>query len=314
MKFKVLVTAPYLQPVINDYMDVFKDNKIEVILPPVKERLSEKELLEWMKDIDGVISGDDEFTAKVLKSAPKLKVISKWGTGIDSIDQDAAKESGIVVCNTLDAFTGPVGDQVLGYMLCFARKIPWINDEMRSGAWNKLECFSLLNHTLGVIGVGHTGKASIKRAMGFQMKLLGCDIVEMPTDFLAETGIKMVGKETLLRESDFVSLNCDLNSTSYHIMGAHEFKLMKPTAYFINTARGPLVDESAIIKALQNRQIAGAALDVFEDEPLPKDSPLRSMTNVLLSPHNANSSPEHWKRIHQTTLNHLLEELQREST
>ncbi len=314
MKFKVLITAPYMQAVINDYMGVFKDNKIEVILPPVKERLSEKELLEWMGDINGVISGDDEFTAKVLKSATKLKVISKWGTGIDSIDQDAAKQLGIAVRNTLNAFTEPVSDQVLGYMLCFARNIPWINDDMHSGAWNKLECFSLSNHTLGVIGVGHTGKATIKRAMGFQMKLLGYDIVEMPTEFLAETGIKMVDKETLLRESDFVSLNCDLNPTSYHIMGANEFRLMKSTAYFINTARGPLVDESALIKALQNRQIAGAALDVFKDEPLPKNSPLRSMTNVLLSPHNANSSPEHWKRIHQTTLNHLLEELQREST
>ncbi len=312
MKFKVLVTAPYMQPAINDYMDVFESNEIEVILPPVKERLSEKELLELMTDIDGVISGDDEFTAKVLRSAPKLKVISKWGTGIDSIDQDVAKELGIAVRNTINAFTEPVADQVLGYMLCFARKIPWINDDMHSGAWAKLECFSLLNHTLGVIGVGNTGKASIKRAMGFKMKLLGCDIVEMPAEFLAETGIKMVDQETLLRESDFVSLNCDLNPTSYHIMGPDEFRLMKPTAYFINTARGPLVDEPALIAALQNRQITGAALDVFEDEPLPKNSSLRSMTNVLLSPHNANSSPEHWKRIHKSTLAHLIEELQRE--
>jgi len=312
VKFKVLVTAPYMQPAINDYMDVFESNEIEVILPPVKERLSEKELLGLMADIDGVISGDDEFTAKVLRSAPNLKVISKWGTGIDSIDQEAAKQLGVAVRNTLNAFTEPVADQVLGYMLCFARKIPWINDDMHSGGWNKLECFSLLNHTLGVIGVGNAGKATIKRAMGFQMKLLGCDIVEMPAQFLAKTGIKMVDKETLLRESDFVSLNCDLNPTSYHIMGADEFRLMKPTAYFMNMARGPLVDEPTLIAALQNRQIAGAALDVFEDEPLPKNSSLRSMTNVLLSPHNANSSQEHWKRIHKSTLAHLLEELQRE--
>ena len=314
MKFKVLVTAPYMQPVINDYMDIFESNEIEVILPLVKERLSEKELLALMEDIDGVISGDDEFTAKVLRSAPKLKVISKWGTGIDSIDQEVAKGLGIAVRNTLNAFTEPVADQVLGYILCFARKIPWINDDMHSGAWNKLDCFSLLNHTFGVIGVGNTGKASIKRAMGFQMKLLGCDMVEMPAQFLAETGIKIVDKETLLRESDFVSLNCDLNPTSYHIMGADEFRLMKPTAYFINTARGPLVDEPALIAALQNRQITGAALDVFEDEPLPVNSALRSMSNVLLSPHNANSSHEHWERIHKSTLAHLLEELQRERT
>ena len=312
MKFKVLVTAPYMQPAINDYMDVFESNEIEVILPPVKERLSEKELLGLMADIDGVISGDDEFTAKVLRSAPNLKVFSKWGTGIDSIDHEAAKQLGVAVRNTLNAFTEPVADQVLGYMLCFARKIPWINDDMHSGGWNKLECFSLLNHTLGVIGVGNAGKATIKRAMGFQMKLLGCDIVEMPAQFLAKTGIKMVDKETLLRESDFVSLNCDLNPTSYHIMGADEFRLMKPTAYFMNMARGPLVDEPTLIAALQNNQIAGAALDVFEAEPLPKNSSLRSMTNVLLSPHNANSSQEHWKRIHKSTLAHLLEELQRE--
>ncbi len=309
MKFKVLITAPYMQPVINEYMDVFKHNDIEVILPSVKERLSEGQLLEWISDIDGVISGDDQFNEKVLKSAFKLKVISKWGTGIDSIDKDIAKELGIAVRNTPGAFNEPVADQVLGFMLSFARKIPWITEEMRAGKWNKLMCFSLSNCTLGVIGAGNTGKAVIERAKGFQMRLLGNDIVEMPQDFLNKTGIRMVDKETLLRESDFVSLNCDLNTTSYHIMGRKEFALMKTTAYLINAARGPLVDEPALIEALQSGQIAGAGLDVFENEPLPQDSPLFTMSNVLLSPHNANSSPEHWKRINEATIANLIEEL-----
>jgi D-3-phosphoglycerate dehydrogenase len=165
---------------------------------------------------------------------------------------------------------------------------------------------------LGVIGVGNTGKAVIKRAKAFQMRLLGNDIAEMPPEFITETVIQMVDKETLLRESDFVSLNCDLNPASYHIMGKEEFLLMKSSAYFMNAARGPLVDELAVIEALQNKLIAGAGLDVFEDEPLPLDSPLRSMSNVLLSPHNANSSEEHWRKIHESTIANLLEELKKE--
>jgi len=311
MKFKVLVTAPYMQQEIEDYRDVFKENNIEIFLPPVKERLSEEELLKWIGDIDGVIAGDDQFTSKVLRAAPKLKVLSKWGTGIDSFDQGTAKELGIAIRNTPGAFNEPVADHVLGLMLAFARKIPWITEDMRSGIWNKVTCFSLSGHTLGVIGVGNTGKAVIERALAFKMNLLGNDIAAMPHDFVKRTGIQMVDKETLLRESDFVSLNCDLNPTSYHIMSRKEFSLMKPDAYFINAARGPLVDEPALIETLKKGLIAGAGLDVFEDEPLPQDSPLRSMPNVLLSPHNANSSPEHWRRIHESTIKHLIEELNR---
>lgn len=311
MKFKVLITAPYMQKELDDYRNIFMGNDIEIVVPPVRERLSEEELLKWIIDIDGVIAGDDQFTAGVLKSAPKLKVISKWGTGIDSFDRKAAAELGIAIRNTPGAFNEPVADQVLGCMLSFARQIPWIDKRMKEGDWNKMQCFSLSGHTLGIIGVGDTGKAVAERAAAFKMRLLGNDISEISQNFLARTGIEMVDKKTLLRESDFVSLNCDLNPTSYHIMGRDEFAMMKPTAYFINAARGPLVNEPELVEALKNEKIAGAALDVFEDEPLPKDSPLLLMSNVLLSPHNANSSREHWRRIHNSTIEHLIEELNR---
>jgi D-3-phosphoglycerate dehydrogenase len=312
MRFRVLVTAPYMQKEIDDYREIFEENNIEIILPPVKERLSEEELLNWIDDIDGVISGDDRFTERVLRSAPKLRVISKWGTGIDSIDKRAAGELGIAVRNTPGAFNEPVADHVLGVMLTFARNIPRIDHDMKAGKWNKTPCFSLANHTLGVIGVGNTGKAVVRRAIAFKMRLLGNDIAEMPEDFLSETGIKMVDKATLLCESDFVSVNCDLNPSSYHIMSTKEFLLMKPNAYFINAARGPLVDEPALIEALRKGKIAGAGLDVFEEEPLPPGSPLRDFPNVILSPHNANSSSEHWRRIHKSTITNLLEELKKE--
>ena len=309
MKWKVLISAPYMQPVPEKYRKILEENDVELIIPPVKERLSEEELLDIIEDIDGVISGDDQFTVRVFDAARKLKVVSKWGTGIDSIDKEAATARGIAVRNTPNAFTEPVADSVIGYILCFARKLPWMNEQMHAGQWDKISGVSLSECTLGVIGVGNTGKATVRRAIAFGMKVMGNDIVEMPETFIEETGITMVSKEEVLKNADFVSLNCDLNPTSYHIMSKKEFSLMNPSAYIINIARGPLINEPDLIEALNEKKISGAALDVFEVEPLPTDSPLRGFGNVMLAPHNANSSPIVWERIHKSTVNNLLEEL-----
>jgi D-3-phosphoglycerate dehydrogenase len=312
MYLKVLVTAPYMQMVIDRFRCIFEEKGIELIVPAVKERFSEQELLEWVTDVDGVICGDDQFTQRVLRSAPKLKVLSKWGTGIDSIDQAACKRLGIAVRNSPNAFSEPVADTVLGYILSFARRLPWMDRMMRRGQWRKLPSIALRECTLGVIGIGNVGKAVVRRATAFGMRVLGNDLVQMPIDFLAETGIDMVSKDQLLQEADFVSLNCTLNPTSFHFISNNEFALMKSTAVIINTARGPIIDEPALIRALQNEQIAGAALDVFEQEPLPAESPLLEMDNVMLASHNANSSPEAWERVHQNTVQNLLFELEKE--
>ena len=310
MRWKVLVTAPYIQPVIDRFRATFAENQIDVIVPPVNERLAEPELLKWVEDVDGVICGDDQFTEKVLRTAKRLKVISKWGTGIDSIDREEAEKLGIMVYNTPNAFTDPVADTVLGYILSFSRQIPWTDSEMRAGKWEKRTCTALRNQTLGVVGVGNVGKAVIRRAIGFGMRILGNDIKEITRDFLKDTGTMMLTLDELLRESDFISINCDLNPTSYHLIGKRELNLMKPTAYLINTARGPILDEEALIGALKNRAIAGAALDVFEVEPLSQDSPLKQFDNCLLSPHNSNSSPEAWERVHRNTIQNLIDGLQ----
>ena len=299
-----------MQPKIDRFKSIFEENNIQIYLPPVKERLSEKELIECIDGIHGVISGDDQFTERVLKRAKNLKVISKWGTGIDSIDVDACRRLGIAVRNTPNAFSEPVADTVIGYMLCFARQLLNMNKNMKEGNWYKIPGVSLAECTLGVIGVGNVGKSVVGRAAAFNMEILGNDLLELPSEFIEETGIIMTSKDDLLKKSDLVSLNCDLNSTSYHIIGADEFKLMKSTAYLINTARGPLVDEQALISALKSREISGAALDVFEVEPLPKDSLLRQLDNTLIAPHNANSSPRAWESVHQNTIRNLLEVLQ----
>lgn len=313
MAWKVLVTAPYMQPVIERFRPIFLQHDVELIVPPVEERFEEEDLLQWISEVDGVICGDDRFTERVLKAAPKLKVLSKWGTGIDSIDQQACKKLGIAVRNTPDAFSQPVADSIMGYILCFARNLLWMDQAMRKGIWKKIPGRSLSECVLGVIGVGNVGKALVRRAVAHGMHVLGNDLVKMPKDFLEETSIEMTSKEELLGQSDFVSLNCDLNPTSYHLMDEARFDQMKETAIVINTARGPVVKEKALIQALENGKIGGAALDVFEEEPLTDHSPLRKMDNVLLAPHNANSSPEAWERVHQTTIRNLLEELEKRS-
>jgi D-3-phosphoglycerate dehydrogenase / 2-oxoglutarate reductase len=304
--YKILISAPYFQPVVENYRHVFDKHDMELLIPEVNERMSEDELLQVIEDIDGVIGGDDRFTKRVLECAGKLKVISKWGTGIDSIDLECASQLGIAVCNTPGAFTQPVSDSVLGYILCFARKLPWMDQDIRAGIWHKRTGAALHEGVLGIIGVGNIGKEVARKASAFGMKLLGNDLIEMPAEFVADIQIDMVSFDEILREADYITLNCTMNSTSYHIIDKGALEKMKSTAFLINTARGGLIDENALAEALKNNQLAGAALDVFEEEPLASDSSLRELESCLLAPHNSNSSPEAWLRVHRNTLDNLL--------
>jgi D-3-phosphoglycerate dehydrogenase len=307
---KILFTAPYMIPFLDRFRPVFDRYGLELIVPEVRERMEEDDLLKYAGQFEGAICGDDRYTLRVIEAClPRLKVISKWGTGIDSIDASACSRYGVKIGRTLNAFTTPVADSVLGYMLAFARRHPWMDKAMKSGEWEKIPGVALSERTLGVVGVGTIGMAVTRRARVFGMKILGNDIVAIDHVFISETGIQMTNLESLLSESDFVSINCDLNPTSYHLMNAATFAMMKPSAVLINTARGPIVHESALVEALQAKRLGGAALDVFEVEPLPLDSPLMKMDNVLLAPHNSNSSPAAWERVHWNTIRNLLDGL-----
>ncbi len=305
--FTVLFTAPYMIPVLERYKSLFEKHQIELIVPAVQERMEEPALLQYAGLFDGTVCGDDQYTARVLEAcAPRLKVISKWGTGVDSIDAEACARLGVKLCRTPDAFTAAVADTVMGYMLAFARRQPWMDREMKAGKWAKLPGRSLSECTLGIIGVGTIGKTVARRAQAFGMKILGNDIIQIDPTFISATGIEMTSLEALLGQSDFISLNCDLNPTSYHLIDAERLMKVKPGSVLINTARGPVVDTPALVEALQTRRLAGAALDVYEREPLPADSPLLKMDNVMLAPHNANSSPAAWERVHANTIRNLL--------
>ena len=310
MKWRVLVSAPYILPAVEEFRARLEAEGVELVLADVRERLSEEELLAFAGTIDGAICGDDQFTERVLRrAAPRLKVLSKWGTGVDSIDARAAEELGVSVRNTPDAFTDAVADTTLGYVLHFARALGVMDGDVRRGLWVKPETVTLRECALGVVGVGNIGRAVVRRARAFGMKTFGTDPADAPDSFVEETAVEMVPLTTLLAESDFVSLHCDLNPTSFRLIGRDELSLMKAGAYLINTSRGAVVDERALADALLEHRIAGAALDVFEVEPLPAESPLRTLDNCLLAPHNANGGRAARRRVHETTVANLLEGL-----
>ncbi len=303
----VLFSAPYMIPVLARFKPAFERHGIDLLVPDVRERMEEHNLLSLAGQFDGAVCGDDLFTATVLEAcAPRLKVISKWGTGVDSIDAEACNRLGIQLFRTPNAFTAAVADSVMGYILAFARRQPWMDRAMKGGKWSKLPGRALEECTLGIIGVGNIGKAVTRRARAFGAEVLGTDIVEIDRAFVAETGIEMTSFEELLGRSDFISINCDLNPTSRHLMNHEAFAKVKQGAVLINTARGPIVTEQALVESLRSGRLAGAALDVFEAEPLPPGSELLKASNVLLAPHNANSSPRAWERVHQNTIRNLF--------
>jgi D-3-phosphoglycerate dehydrogenase len=238
-----------------------------------------------------------------------LKVIVKWGTGIDSIDVEYARGRGIPVRNTPNAFSGPVSDSVLAYLLAFSRNIVAADRIMKEGGWDKAPAATLAERCVGIIGVGNIGRMVARKLTVFGARVLGTDIVDIPADVRAACGIEMVSLETLLEQSDFISVNCTLNPTSHHLLGRDAFRRMRRHAVLVNTARGPIVNEVDLVWALENGVIGGAALDVFEEEPLPVTSPLRGMSNVLLSSHATNASPSCWQAVHENSIAMLCETL-----
>ena len=309
MKWRVLVSAPYAMPHLDWYRTQLEAADCAMVVADVRERLSEAELLPLIGEVDGLICGDDSVTGRVFAAAPRLKVIAKWGTGIDSIDQEAAALHGVAVRNTPNAFSEPVADTVMGYMLLFARQLDRMTADVRAGEWRKPQLSALREWTLGVVGVGNCGKAVVRRAVAFGMRVLGTDPVPVPPEFAAATGLEMVALPELLRQADVVTCNTTLNPTSFHLMNDRTIAQMKPGAYLINTSRGPVVEEAALVRALEDGRLAGAALDVFEVEPLPASSRLRQFPTCHLAPHNANSSRQAAWHVHQNTMRNLLEEL-----
>ena len=234
MSYTLLLTAPYMMPFVDKFKPVFDYYKIDLIIPPVNERMEEADLLSYAGEFDATICGDDRYTPKVINACtPRLKVISKWGTGIDSIDKEACKANDVMIGNTPNAFTHPVADSIMGYILAFARKQPWMDSAMKNGDWKKISGHSLQEVTVGLIGFGNIGKAVAKRALGFDMKCIATDIIDIPKNVSESLNVTIVAEEKLLLQSDYICLTCDLNSTSKHIINQQSLSKMKENVVVI---------------------------------------------------------------------------------
>ena len=311
MKWKVLITCIQLQQTIDLYKSNFIEHGIEIELPHVTQKLNESELLEIIDQFDGVIAGDDEFTAMVLEKGKRLKVVAKWGVGIDGIDLEAARRLGIQVYNTPNVFNDEVADIVMGYIILLARQLHKIDQSVHEGKWLKVRGISLAGKTLGIIGMGSIGRSVARRAVSAGMNLIGYDIATIDNTFIKETGIHMETLDELLQNSDFITLNCNLTASNCNMIGQREFALMKTGAFIINTARGPLINEEALVQALRDGKVAGAALDVFKDEPLSIDNPLRDFDNCIFGSHNSSNTYEAVIRTNELALHNLLEGLEK---
>jgi phosphoglycerate dehydrogenase-like enzyme len=303
-KPRVLITSIFLKP--GDAVDRrLREAGYDPTYHPLAGKRTEEELIALLQGIDGAIVSVDPFTARVLAAVPLLKVISRTGVGYDAIDVPAATAHGILVTTTPGVNRDAVADLALGLILCCARKLPENLAEVRRGAWIRHEGVDLAGKTLGIVGLGTIGKEVATRARGFRMRLLACDVVQ-DTRFAEATGVVYVSLEELLRQSDFVSLHSFLNAQSRHLMNAERIAMMQPTAFLVNTARGGLVDTAALCDALREKRIAGAALDVVEEEPLPAESPLRAFETVYLTPHAGGSTVDARLRSGTTAAENLI--------
>ena len=307
--YKVLISCPLLQDTITEYAELFEERDVAYDVPEVAQQLTEDELLDIIDRYDGVLIGDDEMTESVIAAADRLQVISKWGIGTDNIDKTAAAEHGVTVHNTPGTLNEEVATVVIGYAVLLTRHLHSIDQAIRGGDWYSPRGVSLHDKTFGVIGVGDIGSTVARRAHGMGMTVLGTDVEPLPDDLVAETGIESCDLTTLLTEADLVSINCNLNEGTRELIGREELEHLGPEGYLINTARGEIVDQDALVTALQDGTIAGAALDVFETEPLPADHPLTELENVVLGSHNAQNTEEAVKRVTDLAIDNLLTEL-----
>jgi len=256
-------------------------------------------VIEQLRGIAGTLAGLERYTEAVFARCPELKVIGRTGVGFDSIDVEAATRHGVRVTTTPGANHDAVAECALGLMLAIARGFARSDRLIRSGGWLMRPIgVQLTGKTVAIVGCGLIGKTLAKRLHGFDCRILGVDVIRDP-EFAARYGVEYVSLDEALEQADFVSLNAPAMPSTRHLINERTLGLMKPTAYLVNTARGPLIDEAALARALDERRIAGAALDVFETEPLPESSPLRQVSpdRLVLTAHIAGVTVESVKAM-----------------
>lgn len=303
---KILVTARSFRKTPGRHKELLEASGYQVVESPFDRPLKEAGMVELIGDVDGAILGLDEVTAKVINAGERLKVLSRYGVGVDRVDLEAATAAGVVVTNTPGTNHIAVAELALGLMLALARRIPQHNNIAKAGEWKRVTGTELTGKTLGIIGLGQISREVIQRALAFDMHILVS--TGYPDKALK---VEYVPLERLLAESDFVSLHCSLTSERVNLIGEAQLRSMKPTSYLINTARGELVDEGALYRALKEGWIAGAASDVFVEEP-PTGSPLLELDSFIATPHTGANTRESVLRMGVLAVENALQVLRGE--
>jgi D-3-phosphoglycerate dehydrogenase len=303
---KVLVTCPPMLGMFNEFVELARKLGVELVAAKTTQVLTEDELMALLPDYDGWIIGDDPATKAVFQAAKAGKLIAavKWGIGVDNVDFAACKELGIPITNTPNMFGGEVADLAIGFMLGLARETFYIDREIRSNfAWPKPAGMSVAGKTVGVVGFGDIGYNTVKRLSGFDINAVVYD-----PGVKGNKGFEFVTRKTFpegLGDVDFLIFTCALNKHNFHMLNAATIAQLKAGCKVINVARGPLIDEPALISALQTGHVSAAALDVFEEEPLAKMSPLRDMPQCIFGSHNGSNTKEGVRRATFEAINKI---------
>jgi len=306
---KVAVTCGHLQRDIELFRAELESHGLDVVLPQIPgQELAGEELVEAMQGAQGVIAGDDQFSVDVLAKLPDMKVISKWGIGLDGIDRPAAESHGIKVTNTPGMFGNEVAEQALGYLIALARGLVEVDREVRAGGWPKPVGRSLGSLHVCVLGLGNIGQSLVEKLLALGLAVSGVDPAASAPDWCKERGVRHGDLAELVTDVDVLAITCPLNEHTRGLVDAKIIGSMRPGSWLINVGRGPVVHLDAVADAIESGHLAGAALDVYEEEPLGqhriKDSP-----NVILGSHNASNTHEACQRTHAASITNLLEGL-----
>jgi len=303
---KILVTCPPMLGMIDSFRHVFEEKGIELSTPNVVQTLSVEDLKEIVPQHDGWIIGDDPATREVFEAGKtgNLKAAVKWGIGVDNVDFDACKDLNIPIINTPDMFGREVADIAMGYVIALARETFEIDRAVRDGKWIKPRGISLSGKKVALVGFGDIGQSTAKRLLALDMDVIAYDPFADNNPNLLE--VEREVWPTRVEEADFIVVTCSLTKSSFHMVNADIFKQAKDGVRVVNVGRGPIIDEASLEDALKSGKVYSAALDVFEVEPLPMDSYLRTHTHCVFGSHNASNTADAVERTSHIAIDKLF--------
>lgn len=314
MTYKVLITD-YEFENLKYEEDVFTESGLGIEFVKAQCK-TEDEVIKQAKHADAILNQYAPISRRVIESLENARVISRYGVGVNTIDLDAANEKGITVANVPDYGMEEVSNHALALLLSWARKVPLLNNEVKKGNWDFKACVPIHrfnNQTVGVLGFGRIPRRFIEKVKPLGFKLAAYDPFVSAED-MESAGVQKMELDEIIREADYLSVHVPLIKDTFHLLNADRFSQMKKNAVIINTARGPIIDEKALIEALEKGVIAGAALDVAEEEPISIDSPLLYMDNVIITPHSAWYSEEAMVELRQKAAKNIVQVLKGEKT